>query len=202
MAQNRKQKKKYKPKDYFVPFIEIASFVSPIERFIRQVENDEVYHDEKNMPLISLPMLDVEELARKGKTPYAADYNLRVYGEIIYQLAVFVLSDETMIEHVKETTAKYDRLFVQRIKLKTVIDQNCVNAAKAFVLCARQTLAKSKMNSFITVLNMIISGIEKGGTIITNYELRQWLVDYFVFIKSDKSKFLIPKDYDVKTTLV
>jgi hypothetical protein len=195
LAKAKKRNKKYITKDYFVGWLEITSFIEPIKRFVHEVKNDEVYHDDRNEALISLTGLDVVELAKKGKTPFSAEYNLRLLAEIIYQTAIFSQSDINTIKTVIDSIKDFDRLFIAPLRHKTIMQKSGVIAAETFMNVSVELLKKTKISQFHTVLmwlsHVVETSVKNSWDVITNDQFRDWLV-----------KTLISKNDMVKLNLL
>lgn len=191
MASSKKPRKKYTPKDFFLPNIEIDAFIFPVENIIKEAESGAIFYNEKNEPLISLKGQEVEAMARRGKEPITAENTLRCFSEIMFQTAIYAQNDTAYIDEMIETIKRYDRLFVQPIRLHSPLQKAGLDAAKAFCEATRVMLKKTKSQPFYRVQAEILATVQNGDKIVTNYQMRDWLIIELMRVKSKKLSYLV-----------
>ena len=193
MASSKKPRKKYTPKDFFLPPIEIDAFIFPVENLIKEAESGDVFYNNKNEPLISLKGQEVERLAKQGKEPITAENTLRCFSEIMFQTAIYGQSDEDLINKMIEIIIRYDRLFVQPLRLHSPIQKPGIEAAKSFCIATRQMLKKTKSQPFYRVQAEILATVQNGGKIVTNYQMRDWLIVELMRVDRKKLLYLVER---------
>jgi hypothetical protein len=176
--------------------VNINEYLEPVQTFINQVKTDDVYVDQNDNALMSLPGLDVEELARSGQQPYSAVYNLRIFGEVTYQTVLYTQTDDHYIRSMIKIINAFDKQFVEPLRLKEPMNMQGVEAAQAYVNACNLLLKSIHVKDFHTVLQHIIMAVEQPREIVTNHDMRDWLIDYFFKIKSKKIHYLVKFDHE------
>ncbi len=176
--------------------ININDYLEPVQTFINQVKTDDVYVDQNDNALMSLPGLDVEELAQRGQQPYSAVYNLRIFGEVTYQTVLYTQTDNAYICCMIKIINDFDKQFVEPLRLKSPMNMAGVEAAQEYVNSCKKLLQSIPVNDFHTVLRHIIMAVEQPRDIVTNHDMRDWLIDHFFKIKSKKIHYLVKFDHE------
>lgn len=178
---------------------EISAYLEPVQTFINQVKTHDVYHDDNDDALISLPGLDIEKLAMEGKKPFSATYNLGMFCEVAYQVVLFTQNNDAYIKSTIEILNRFDKLFIEPLREKKEMNKEGVDASQAYVNATKVLLFKVTVHQFYKVLHNVIDVVDKSYDIVTNYEMREWLIDFFKNTNSKKINYLLKEDDGLET---
>jgi hypothetical protein len=156
--------------------VEVASLLGPIEGFIRQLKQDEVWVNENGEALMDLPGEHVEDLARKGQAPRLALPNLMIITEIYFQVAAYCFSGEPM-QTALDQVRQFRCEILDALKEEKPIEHEAIEHAELLISDMKATFLKSPRDKVARVINEIMDVVQHSAEVVIQMnEVRAWLV--------------------------
>lgn len=156
--------------------IEVASLLGPIEGFVRQLKQGEVWVNENGEALMDLPGEQVEDLARKGQAPRLALPNLMIITEIYFQVAAYCFDGESMQTALNQIR-QFRHEILDALKEEKPIEHEAIEHAEQLIVNMKTTFLKSPRDKVARVINEIMDIVQNSADLVIQInEARAWLV--------------------------
>ena len=127
---------KKKPKKKYVPFvpsrmslIQVEGFMEPLKTFLEQVENNDVWCDNRGNVLMDLlGDISVESAIKKGEKPLLATPNIALVLESCWQVARLTYPQE-FYDRLDDEIQEVARRFLKPIELNSPVQMSALELA-------------------------------------------------------------------------
>ncbi|MES2206880.1 MAG: hypothetical protein V4525_08800 [Pseudomonadota bacterium] len=154
--------------------VEVATLLGPIEVFIQQLKQGEIWINEEGEALLDLPGERVEELVRKGQAPRLALPNLMIITEIYFQVVAYCFSSESMKKALNQVQ-QFRSEILDSLKTEKLIEHHYIKNAECLIKDMQATFLKAPRDKVARVINEIMDVAESTELMIEMDEVRAWL---------------------------